>query len=108
MPLGQWLTADQARTLRKMMRETVVQGTGRHAFSARPKSLRGVEVGGKTGSLNGDDPAVFRHISWFVGMAPVEEPQVAIAVLAVNGMQWRAKAATLARDALGVWFAAHP
>ena len=108
VPLGQWLTADQARTLRKMMRETVVQGTGRHAFSARPKSLRGVEVGGKTGSLNGDDPAVFRHISWFVGMAPVEEPQVAIAVLAVNGMQWRAKAATLARDALGVWFAAHP
>lgn len=106
--LGQWLPAEQARTLRRMMRETVAQGTGRHAFSARPRSLRGVEVGGKTGSLNGDDAQVFRHISWFVGMAPVEEPQVAIAVLAINGMQWRAKAATLARDSLGIWFTAHP
>lgn len=106
--LGQWLPADQALQLRRMMRETVAQGTGRHAFGVRPKALRGVEIGGKTGSLNGDDPAVFRHISWFVGMAPVEKPRVAIAVLAVNGMQWRAKAPGLARDALAAWFTAHP
>ncbi len=106
--LGQWLPAEQALALRRMMRETVVQGTGRHAFGVRPKALRGVEIGGKTGSLNGDDPAVFRHISWFVGMAPVEQPRVAIAVVAVNGMQWKAKAPALARDALATWFAAHP
>lgn len=106
--LGQWLPVEQARTLRRMMRETVVQGTGRHAFGVRPKSLRGLEIAGKTGSLNGDDPQVFRHISWFVGMAPVEKPQVAVAVLAINGMQWKAKAPTLARDALATWFAAHP
>ena len=106
--LGQWLAADQALTLRRMMRETVAQGTGRHAFAARPKSLRGLEIGGKTGSLSGDDPAVFRHISWFVGMAPVERPKVAIAVVAINGMQWRAKAPTLAREALAAWFAVHP
>ncbi len=106
--LGQWLPADQAKTLRRMMRETVVQGTGRHAFGVRPKALRGVEIGGKTGSLNGDDPAVYRHISWFVGMAPVEQPRVAIAVLAVNGLNWKAKAPGLAREALAAWFAAHP
>ncbi len=107
-PLGQWLPADQARMLRRMMRETVVQGTGRRAFGVRPRALRNVEIGGKTGSLNGDDPAVFRHISWFVGMAPVEQPRVAIAVLAVNGMQWKAKAPDLARNALATWFTAHP
>ena len=106
--LGQWLPADQALALRRMMRETVAQGTGRHAFGTRPKALRNLEIGGKTGSLNGDDPAVFRHISWFVGMAPVEQPRVAIAVLAVNGMQWKAKAPGLARDALAAWFTAHP
>ncbi len=106
--LGQWLPADQAKALRRMMRETVVQGTGRHAFGVRTKALRNVEIGGKTGSLNGDDPAVFRHISWFVGMAPVEQPRVAIAVLAVNGMNWKAKAPGLARDALTAWFTAHP
>ncbi len=106
--LGQWLPADQALALRRMMRETVAQGTGRHAFGVRPKALRNLEIGGKTGSLNGDDPAIFRHISWFVGMAPVEQPRVAIAVLAVNGMQWKAKAPGLARDALNTWFTAHP
>lgn len=106
--LGQWLPAQNALALRHMMRETIVQGTGRHAFGVRPKALRGLEIAGKTGSLNGDDPAVFRHISWFVGMAPVEQPRVAIAVLAVNGMQWKAKAPGLARDALAAWFTAHP
>lgn len=97
-----------AADLAAMMEQTVLSGTARAAFAHRPPALRDVKVAGKTGSLSGSDPTTYRHYSWFVGFAPVDHPTVAIAVLAVNGTRWRAKAAPLARDALGVWFAAHP
>jgi cell division protein FtsI/penicillin-binding protein 2 len=102
------LPAAQADELAQMMAHTVLEGTGRKAFAARPKSLRGVTVAGKTGSLSGTDPAVFRHFSWFVGFAPVEQPRFAVAALAVNGPQWKVKGAALARDALGMAFEHRP
>jgi len=87
------------------MEQTVVAGTGRHAFGTKPRALRGISVGGKTGSLSGQDPNVYRHYSWFVGFAPVDHPKVAIAALAINGLQWRVKGAQLARDGLSAYFA---
>lgn len=105
---AQVLTPAQADELAAMMAHTVTEGTGRKAFGVRPKVLQGVEVAGKTGSLSGTDPAVFRHFSWFVGFAPVEQPRFAVAALAINGPQWKVKGAALARDALALAFEQAP
>lgn len=102
---AQILPKEQALALGKMMEQTVLIGTGRHAFGARPAALRDLAIAGKTGSLSGADPTVFRHFSWFVGFVPGEQRQVAVAVLAINGLKWRAKAATIARDALAQYYA---
>ncbi len=93
-----------ARTLRTMMVQTTAVGTGRRAFSTRPVALRGIDVGGKTGSLSAPEGEMFRHVSWFVGFAPADHPQVAVAALAINGWKWKVKAPALARDALGAYF----
>ena len=103
--LGQVLPADLAQRLRTMMVATTESGTGRKSFSKRPRSLQGIAVAGKTGSLSGQDPATYRHFSWFVGIAPADHPEVAVAAVAINGLKWRVKGPVLARDALGVWFA---
>lgn len=106
-----WLRAvrpETARALTEMMEGTVAFGTGSRAFaeSKRPPSLAGLRVAGKTGSLSSKGAERF-HFSWFVGFAPADDPQVAIAVLMVNRPAWRLKAATAARQALS-WLLAPP
>ena len=49
-----------------------------------------IRVAGKTGSLAEQGP--FRDYSWFVGFAPVENPQVAVATFVMNNAQWRVRA----------------
>ena len=93
-----------AAALRQMMVQTTIAGTGRNAFGARPKSLRGMEIGGKTGSLSAPEGELFRHVSWFLGFAPADHPKVAVAALAINGWKWKVKAPALARDSLGLYF----
>jgi cell division protein FtsI/penicillin-binding protein 2 len=85
-----------------MMRRTVVDGTARRVFRRPPASLRGVEVAGKTGSLAERDP--YRDYSWFVGFAPFDRPEVAVAVVVANGRLWRVRAPTVAREALDAYF----
>jgi peptidoglycan glycosyltransferase len=103
-PIGQVITPEVADGLAAMMTQTVAVGTGRHAFSVRPKSLQGMAIAGKTGSLSNNDPVTWRHFSWFVGFAPADHPQVAVAAIAVNGLKWRVKGPQLARDALALRF----
>jgi peptidoglycan glycosyltransferase len=89
-----------ARTVGKMMVETVTRGTSRSAFHD-PKGqpfLPGVRVAGKTGSLSSESP--YRAYSWFVGYAPEDNPRIALAALVVNTPQWRIKSSYLAREAL--------
>jgi cell division protein FtsI/penicillin-binding protein 2 len=42
---------------------------------------------GKTGTLTKTDPFYMEH-SWFVGYAPVEAPEVIVAVVLGNGESW--------------------
>lgn len=98
------ISAATAAALRQMMVQTTLAGTGRNAFGARPKSLRGMEIGGKTGSLSAPEGELFRHVSWFIGFAPAENPKVAVAALAINGWKWKVKAPVLARESLGLYF----
>ena len=94
-----------AAALEKMMTETVAQGTCYKAFhDAKGKAfLPGIEVAGKTGTLN--NPSPVKLYTWFVGYAPTKNPKVAIATLVVNDPVWKVKANVLAREALQAYFA---
>ena len=67
------MTPADANELTTMMVATVDSGTG------RPARIPGVKVAGKTGTAQSapDRPAY----AWFVGFAPADNPQVAVAVL---------------------------
>jgi len=94
-----------ADALRDMMLLTVSEGTARRAFmsrAGRPLFLSRIRVAGKTGTLNGTNP--FRAYTWFIGFAPVDDPQIAIAALAVNDAKWTLKATTMASEILRHYF----
>ncbi len=102
--VGRVAGAETAAALLEAMSVTVESGTARKAFTdnaGRPL-LPDIRVAGKTGTLNGRDP--FRAYSWFVGVAPVERPEVAIAVLIVNEPKWRIKSAPAAALILKKYF----
>jgi len=94
-----------AAALERMMSETVSQGTSYKAFhDAKGKAfLPGIEVAGKTGTLN--NPSPVKLYTWFVGYAPTKNPKIAIASLVVNDPVWKVKANVLAREALQAYFA---
>ncbi len=71
------LTAAQ---MRKMMEGVVLYGTGRQA------QLNGYSSGGKTGTAQKVDPVTHlysktMHIASFAGIAPVNNPEIAVAVI---------------------------
>jgi len=93
-------TAENAKTLTKMMVETVTRGTAKEYFSGLGPSecIQSKEIAGKTGSLSKQDP--FRFYSWFTGFAPISKPQIAVSALAVNAEKWTSKGAILVRKFL--------
>ena len=102
--LDECITPDTAYKLKYMMLKTVENGTSRHAFYTRRGDayLKDIIVGGKTGSLDGDDPP--GDYSWFVGMAPLYDPEIAVAALVINKPRWRIKAPFVAREGLLAYF----
>ncbi|MCC7536934.1 MAG: penicillin-binding protein [Deltaproteobacteria bacterium] len=102
------LAEQSARIVNRMMRRTVTEGTSRRTFFD-PQGvafLPGIEIAGKTGTLNGSNP--FRGYTWWVGFAPADAPRIALAVLVVNTPIWRVKANFVARETLRAFFGAHP
>ncbi|HET6437646.1 MAG TPA: penicillin-binding transpeptidase domain-containing protein [Anaeromyxobacter sp.] len=91
-----------AAALNAMMRATVTDGTARRAFRRAGGPLRSMAVAGKTGTLSDRDP--YRDYSWFVGFAPADDPQVAVATLIANDRKWRVRAPAVAREALEAFF----
>ncbi len=85
-----------AAALTEMMSETVTLGTARRVFRERGYRVPGAV--GKTGSLADKRP--FRDYSWFVGFAPKDDPQIAVAAVIVNDPKWRIRATWLGREAL--------
>jgi peptidoglycan glycosyltransferase len=110
-PASRAIARDTAEKLATMMEHTVTEGTSFHAFhDARALPfLPGIGIAGKTGTLT--DGAAHRYYTWFTGFAPSKPieglPQVAVAVLVVNGPTWQVKANVLARDILRAYFASH-
>jgi hypothetical protein len=96
---GTVLTDDEAARLRDLLVETTRSGTARRAFRHRGRPLLSpVTVAGKTGSLSGKDP-VGRY-EWFVGVAPAEEPEIAVAVLTMHRGRWLRSSSQLAAEVL--------
>jgi peptidoglycan glycosyltransferase len=94
------MTPELAAELRHMLVRTTTNGTARSAFrdrSGRPK-LGGIRVAGKTGNLSGSDPS--GRYEWFIGVAPAEDPTIAISVLQVHGDLWWMKSSEIAADVL--------
>ena len=92
------LSESAARSVATMMQGTVDYGTGFKGFHdkrGRPY-LGEIKIGGKTGSLSRNTPSYLGY-SWFVGIAPVEQPEVVISVLLGNSPLWHLKSHTAAR-----------
>jgi hypothetical protein len=93
------LSNAEVRRLRELLVETTRSGTAQRAFRRRGRPLlHPVSVAGKTGSLSGRDPD--GRYEWFVGVAPADNPQIAIAVLTVQGKLWYATSSQLAAEIL--------
>jgi len=76
------ISADIARTVRKMMIATCETGSAAKSFRRRA-----VHVAGKTGTLTRNEPVYMEH-SWFVGYAPIEAPEIVISVVLGNPENW--------------------
>jgi cell division protein FtsI/penicillin-binding protein 2 len=98
-----------ARIVARMMVGTTEYGTARLGFRDRRTNrplLPGIAVAGKTGTLDRRHPYV--GYSWFVGFAPAERPEVAVAVLIGNGPRFHIKAHQVAREVLSEYFKGAP
>ena len=100
------MSPELALRLREMLTETTRSGTARRAFHVRGgRPLLGeVLVAGKTGSLSGHDPD--GRYEWFIGVAPAEDPRIAVAAVIVNGRLWKRSATQVAADMLREIFCA--
>ncbi len=86
-----------ARTLLKMMEFTTTIGTSRNEFVNKHRKVLGpIDVAAKTGTLNGSDPEGINH--WFVAAAPIQNPQIAVAIIVVDPPRRGAKAAHLGKQ----------
>ena len=92
--LGRVFSASVAADLLAMMEEVVERGTGTAA------AVDGVRVAGKTGTAEGGGGP---H-AWFIAVAPVEEPTIAVAVVveSADGSGGRV-AAPIARQVITAW-----
>ncbi|GAB3195641.1 D,D-transpeptidase PbpA [Geodermatophilus arenarius] len=73
--LSRPVTPEVADQLTEMMVSVVENGSGRRA------QVPGVEVAGKTGTAQNAGP----DHNWFIGFAPADDPQIAVAVFVANG-----------------------
>ena len=87
--------------VKEMMIEVVKNGTGKKA------AISGIEVAGKTGTAQNENSDQGDH-AWFIGFAPAEDPEIAIAVIIENQTQDGGKvAAPIARKIMSQWLNNH-
>ncbi len=88
-----------ARALRASLVGVTERGTARRAFRDEDgKPLLGdVAVAGKTGTLRGDQPEALYQ--WFVGVAPADEPRLALAVLVAHDLEAKGELTSAAQVA---------
>ncbi len=95
----QALRPQAAQQMRSIMQTSVEIGY------AKPVALPGVTVGAKTGTA--ETPTGVPH-SWFVALAPVEQPRFAIAVIVEYGGEGSRSALPVARQVLAAALGVQP
>jgi penicillin-binding protein A len=93
---SQVMKPETSQQLADMMSRVVEEGTGTAA------ALSGIQVAGKTGTAEVGSAAQFTQ-PWFIAFAPVEDPQIAIAVTVEqqpSGSQGGTVAAPIAADVI--------
>ncbi|MGY1826716.1 MULTISPECIES: peptidoglycan D,D-transpeptidase FtsI family protein [unclassified Blastococcus] len=95
--LNEPISEEVADQLTEMMVSVVARGSGRAA------RLNGVEVAGKTGTAQVRE-GVPDH-NWFMGFAPADDPQIAVAVFVANGGGTGGDvSAPIAREVMAAYF----
>ncbi len=92
--------------------QSIVEGMVRATThgTARRCQIEGIPIAGKTGTGQWRNHNMKLNLAWFIGFAPADDPQVAIAIL-VEGVipqdqvQGGLTAAPIARDILSAYFA---
>ncbi len=100
-PIG--LTAKDMSAIVNGMHDATIKGTAKRC------KVEGIEIAGKTGTAQWRNHNMQLNLAWFIGFAPVKNPEVAIAVL-VEGIipqdqiQGGLTATPVARDILQAYF----
>jgi penicillin-binding protein A len=97
--IRQALQPQAAQQMRSVMQTSVEIGY------AKPVALPGVTIGAKTGTA--ETPTGVPH-SWFVALAPVEQPRFAIAVIVEYGGEGSRSALPVARQVLAAALGVQP
>jgi cell division protein FtsI/penicillin-binding protein 2 len=84
--------SEVARAVGRMMQATCEFGSASRSFGKH----QAIRVAGKTGTLTRTEPFYMEH-SWFVGYAPVEQPQVIVSVVLGNPENWHLRGHEAAR-----------
>lgn len=101
--LNQAVSVKTAEEIRELMKETVARGTSHKSFRGFfMRDFAHLEVGGKTGSLTGDDPV--GKYDWFVGFAKDGQRRIAFSSLTIHEKFWRVKSSYLVRKAIETYF----
>jgi peptidoglycan glycosyltransferase len=93
--IGDVIPPETAKIMQEFMRGVVKEGTGVNA------SITGIDVCGKTGTADHtEDGKPATPHSWFIGFAPYNDPQIAVAVIVEDGGQGGIVAARIASDVM--------
>ncbi len=103
-PLRRLVSSKTAHRLGRMMLLGTSEGSSRKTFGRRHKVLAGMEIASKTGSLNGVVDGRTYHFTWYIGYAPVSQPEIAVAVMVRNPMSWVVKAGEVALETFTLYF----
>jgi cell division protein FtsI (penicillin-binding protein 3) len=84
-PRGRRILSERTSAEMRAMLATVFEG-GKNAGTASKVVIDGFRAGGKTGTAKKIDPATRRYgekmyLSSFIGVAPIEEPRIAVVVM---------------------------
>lgn len=95
--IAQVMSPESASKVKELMEATIRVGTSRKSFSQllRDRRFQLLELGGKTGHLNGDEPR--GQVDWFVGYAGNGQKQIAIGAVIVNKKFWTVKSSYLSQ-----------
>ncbi len=93
---------ETSEKLLEIMEASVRGGTATSAFRhSRYRKFREF-VGGKTGTLTGQSPKGVT--TWFSGIAPLNNPEIAVAAVIVLDERWHIKAPNLAAEAIWAFY----